>query len=80
MKSRWREPDALPCRCSGSGSFGGPPRAADGAGKVTFSLERKAEAEYGGYRQAAVTDIHARHGLACALDFVNQEAGMDKAT
>ena len=37
-----------------------PARAAD---KVTFGLDWKAEAEYGGYYQALATGIYARHGL-----------------
>jgi hypothetical protein len=80
MKSRWRDPDTLPCRGYGSGSSGWPLRAAGAVGKMTFCLDRKAEPEYGGYHQAAATDIHAGHGLTCTLDFVNQEAGMDNAT
>ena len=31
--------------------------------RVTFGLDWKAEAEYGGYYQAAATGIYARHGL-----------------
>ena len=31
--------------------------------KVTFGLDWKAEAEYGGYYQAVATGIYARHGL-----------------
>jgi NitT/TauT family transport system substrate-binding protein len=31
--------------------------------KVTFGLDWKAEAEYGGYYQAAATGIYAKHGL-----------------
>jgi len=38
----------------------GTGRAAD---KVTFGLDWKAEAEYGGYYQAVATGIYARHGL-----------------
>nr|WP_294507550.1 ABC transporter substrate-binding protein [uncultured Rhodopila sp.] len=38
----------------------GPARAND---KITFGLDWKAEAEYGGYYQAVATGIYARHGL-----------------
>ncbi len=31
--------------------------------KITFGLDWKAEAEYGGYYQAVATGIYARHGL-----------------
>lgn len=31
--------------------------------KVSFSLDWKAEAEYGGFYQALATGIYARHGL-----------------
>lgn len=37
-----------------------PSRAAD---KITFGLDWKAEAEYGGYYQALAIGIYARHGL-----------------
>ncbi|HET6606077.1 MAG TPA: ABC transporter substrate-binding protein [Rhodopila sp.] len=40
--------------------FAGMARAED---KVTFGLDWKAEAEYGGYYQALATGIYARHGL-----------------
>ena len=45
-----------------------PARAAD---KVTFGLDWKAEAEYGGYYQALATGIYAKHGL----DVTIQEGG-----
>ncbi len=38
----------------------GPAQATD---KVTFGLDWKAEAEYGGYYQAIATGIYAKHGL-----------------
>jgi NitT/TauT family transport system substrate-binding protein len=40
--------------------WAGPVWAAD---RVAFGLDWKAEAEYGGYYQAAATGIYARHGL-----------------
>ena len=40
--------------------FSGVARAND---KVTFGLDWKAEAEYGGYYQAVATGIYAKHGL-----------------
>jgi NitT/TauT family transport system substrate-binding protein len=40
--------------------FAGAARAED---KVTFGLDWKAEAEYGGYYQAIATGIYAKHGL-----------------
>jgi NitT/TauT family transport system substrate-binding protein len=40
--------------------FAGTARAED---KVTFGLDWKAEAEYGGYYQAVANGIYARHGL-----------------
>ncbi len=45
--------------------------AADANDKITFGLDWKAEAEYGGYYQAAATGIYARHGL----DVTIQEGG-----
>lgn len=41
-----------------------PARAAD---KVTFGLDWKAEAEYGGYYQAVATGIYAKHGLEVTI-------------
>lgn len=35
--------------------------------KVTFGLDWKAEAEYGGYYQAVATGIYARHGLSVTI-------------
>jgi NitT/TauT family transport system substrate-binding protein len=35
--------------------------------QVTFGLDWKAEAEYGGYYQAVATGIYARHGLAVTI-------------
>jgi NitT/TauT family transport system substrate-binding protein len=43
-----------------------PPAAA--ADHVTFGLDWKAEAEYGGYYQAQATDIYARHGLDVTIE------------
>src|SRR5579872_3232147 len=43
-------------------SFATPPHARAND-HVTFGLDWKAEAEYGGYYQAAATGIYARHGL-----------------
>ena len=40
--------------------FSGAARAAD---KITFGLDWKAEAEYGGYYQAVATGIYAKYGL-----------------
>jgi NitT/TauT family transport system substrate-binding protein len=40
--------------------FAGTARAED---KITFGLDWKAEAEYGGYYQAVANGIYARHGL-----------------
>lgn len=37
--------------------------AAHAAEKISFGLDWKAEAEYGGYYQAAATGIYAKHGL-----------------
>jgi NitT/TauT family transport system substrate-binding protein len=37
------------------------------ADRVSFGLDWKAEAEYGGYYQAAATGIYARHGLEVAI-------------
>jgi NitT/TauT family transport system substrate-binding protein len=42
-----------------------PALAAD---HVTFGLDWKAEAEYGGYYQAAATGIYARHGLDVTIE------------
>jgi NitT/TauT family transport system substrate-binding protein len=39
------------------------PLAAAANDRVTFGLDWKAEAEYGGYYQAAATGIYAKHGL-----------------
>jgi NitT/TauT family transport system substrate-binding protein len=39
------------------------PLAASANDHVTFGLDWKAEAEYGGYYQAAATGIYAKHGL-----------------
>ena len=39
------------------------PRIARANDRITFGLDWKAEAEYGGYYQAAATGIYARHGL-----------------
>jgi NitT/TauT family transport system substrate-binding protein len=39
------------------------PLAASANDKVSFGLDWKAEAEYGGYYQAAATGIYAKHGL-----------------
>ena len=39
------------------------PLTARAADKVSFGLDWKAEAEYGGYYQAAATGIYAKHGL-----------------
>ena len=41
-----------------------PARAAD---KVSFGLDWKAEAEYGGFYQAIATGIYARHGLEVTI-------------
>ena len=41
-----------------------PARALD---KVTFGLDWRAEAEYGGYYQAAATGIYAKHGLEVTI-------------
>ena len=38
-----------------------------GADKVTFGLDWKAEAEYGGYYQAVATGIYAKHGLEVTI-------------
>src|SRR3954470_23964589 len=35
--------------------------------KISFGLDWKAEAEYGGYYQAVATGIYARHGLDVAI-------------
>lgn len=43
------------------------PPAARAADRVTFGLDWKAEAEYGGYYQAVATGIYARHGLDVVL-------------
>jgi NitT/TauT family transport system substrate-binding protein len=45
--------------------------AAHANDKVTFGLDWKAEAEYGGYYQAVATGIYAKHGL----DVTIQEGG-----
>lgn len=44
--------------------FSGPAWAAD---KVSFGLDWRAEAEYGGYYQAVATGIYAKHGLDVSL-------------
>ena len=44
--------------------FAGSARAAD---TVSFGLDWRAEAEYGGYYQAVATGIYARHGLEVSL-------------
>jgi NitT/TauT family transport system substrate-binding protein len=41
--------------------------SAIGADRVSFGLDWKAEAEYGGYYQAVATGIYARHGLDVAI-------------
>ena len=41
--------------------------AAHAEDRVTLGLDWKAEAEYGGYYQAAATGIYARHGLAVTI-------------
>ena len=43
------------------------PLAASAADKVSFGLDWKAEAEYGGYYQAAATGIYAKHGLEVTI-------------
>jgi NitT/TauT family transport system substrate-binding protein len=43
-----------------------PPGAA-AADKISFGLDWKAEAEYGGYYQAAATGIYAKHGLEVTI-------------
>lgn len=45
-------------------ALAGPALAAD---KVTFGLDWKAEAEYGGYYQALATGIYAKHGLDVSI-------------
>ena len=35
--------------------------------RVNFGLDWKAEAEYGGFYQAAATGIYARHGLEVTI-------------
>ena len=42
--------------------------AARAADKVSFGLDWKAEAEYGGYYQAAATGIYAKHGLDVTIE------------
>ncbi len=39
------------------------PASADAADKISFGLDWLAEAEYGGFYQAAATGIYAKHGL-----------------
>ena len=39
------------------------PGTAQGADRIIFGLDWKAEAEYGGYYQAAATGLYAKHGL-----------------
>jgi NitT/TauT family transport system substrate-binding protein len=41
--------------------------SAAAADRVTFGLDWKAEAEYGGYYQAVATGIYARHGLDVSI-------------
>ena len=43
------------------------PLPASAADKVSFGLDWKAEAEYGGYYQAAATGIYAKHGLEVTI-------------
>jgi NitT/TauT family transport system substrate-binding protein len=45
----------------------GLPRPAPAADKIAFGLDWKAEAEYGGYYQAAATGIYAKHGLEVSI-------------
>lgn len=45
-------------------SLPGAIRAED---RVTFGLDWKAEAEYGGYYQAVATGAYARHGLSVTI-------------
>ncbi len=44
-----------------------PAVPASAADKVTFGLDWKAEAEYGGYYQAVATGIYAKHGLEVSI-------------
>ena len=44
-----------------------PPAPADANDKIAFGLDWKAEAEYGGYYQAAATGIYAKHGLEVTI-------------
>jgi len=44
------------------------PPAASAADKVSFGLDWKAEAEYGGYYQAAASGIYAKHGLEVSVE------------
>lgn len=43
------------------------PLAAGAEEQVSLGLDWKAEAEYGGYYQAAATGIYARHGLSVSI-------------
>ncbi len=43
------------------------PPTAHAADTISFGLDWKAEAEYGGYYQAAATGIYARHGLEVTI-------------
>jgi len=43
------------------------PLTGHAADKITFGLDWKAEAEYGGYYQALATGIYARHGLDVSI-------------
>ena len=43
------------------------PPAARAADRISFGLDWKAEAEYGGYYQAAATGLYARHGLEVTI-------------
>ncbi len=47
------------------------PVAGQANDKITFGLDWKAEAEYGGYYQALATGLYAKHGL----DVVIQQGG-----
>jgi NitT/TauT family transport system substrate-binding protein len=44
------------------------PAPADAADKIVFGLDWKAEAEYGGYYQAAANGIYAKHGLDVTIE------------
>ena len=56
--------------CIGAASAQAPtpgPTTAKAPDKVAFGLDWRAEAEYGGYYQAAATGIYARHGLDVSI-------------